>query len=215
MQKCLKQQSEYIDHILITSFNSWCISRLLLHCLFAMMRVYESVRWCEYEVSADVYLLSPHWFILPSVTVQSGQQILFYSNPKQLIRHTTDSPAQPSPASHVYENSVDLLSIVMLETQSWHCGQWTCLTSPVSSWSFSSQMSPLIENIINWCSFLQLLLTAMINDEESKVLRKTRSRSSWPLSWESWPGSRESEWSSWKVECWWWELRWATHSSAW
>ena len=96
MQKCLKQQSEYIDHILITSFNSWCISRLLLHCLFAMMRVYESVRWCEYEVSADVYLLSPHWFILPSVTVQSGQQILFYSNPKELIRHTTDSPAQPS-----------------------------------------------------------------------------------------------------------------------
>ena len=163
-----------------------------------------------YEVSADVYLLSLHCFILPSVTVQSGQQILFYSNPKQLIRHTTDSPAQP-----VMFMKTQLICWVLW---CWRLSLDTVVSghvSPVSSWSFSSQMSPLIENIINWCSFLQLLLTAMIIDEESKVLRKARSRSSWPLSWKSWPGSRESEWSSWKVECWWWELRWATHSSAW
>ena len=179
----------------------------------------ESVWECRvWDGVSMKYLLM---FIYSLLTDSSFQVSLFKVDNKSFFIPTLSSLSatplthQPSPASHVYENSVDLLSIVMLETQSWHCGQWTCLTSPVSSWSFSSQMSPLIENIINWCSFLQLLLTAMINDEESKVLRKTRSRSSWPLSWESWPGSRESEWSSWKVECWWWELRWATHSSAW
>ena len=63
-------------------------------------------------------------FIYSLLTDSSFQVSLFKVDNKSFFIPTLSSLSatplthQPSPASHVYENSVDLLSIVMLETQS-------------------------------------------------------------------------------------------------